>query len=450
MVQADVVVVGAGLAGLAAARKLTAAGKSVVVLEARTRVGGRTEGGFLNNGVAVELGGQWIGPEHTELLALVSELGLETFLTYDTGDSLTHRNGTLARYADETFGLPEDSLVALGPILESIAELAEGIDTAAPWNTPNAKDLDSLTLDSWLKSQTQDEIALKFMRLLVPALFSAETSEMSLLHFLFYMKSNAGLDSLVATTGGAQEARVVGGTHLISERMSEDLGERVRLGTVVTGISQVGDQLTVTYIGGEVTCTDVIVALPPTLAGRLRYQPPLPSSRDSLTQQIPAGSVIKFHIAYPEPFWREENLNGFALSMDEPFNVVLDNSPNDGSCGVLVGFLEGEHARAAAHLTPQERATLVVNSLTKFYGPKAAHPLDIIERDWMAEEFTRGCYGGRLAPGVWTQYGPALAQPVGRVHWAGAETSDIANGYMEGAVRSGYRAVSEILDGDHS
>jgi monoamine oxidase len=447
MADVDVVVVGAGLAGLAAARRLTEAGRTVMVLEARERVGGRTEGALLDNGAAVELGGQWIGAAHTELIALVKELGLKTFLTYDTGDALTHRDGQLVAYADETFGLPEESLMAIGPMLEAIAGLADSIDPASPWTSPDATTLDSLTLDSWLTAQTDDAVALKFMRLLVPALFSAETSEMSFLHFLFYVKSNAGLDSLVATTGGAQEARVVGGSHLISERMAEDLKGRVKLGTVVTGIDQQADHLTVLYEGGQVSCQHVIVALPPTLAGRLRYRPPLPSHRDSLTQQLPAGSVIKFQVAYLHPFWREENLNGFALSMDEPFNVVLDNSPDDGSCGVLVGFLEGHYARAAATMTPDERAEMVVGSLVKYFGAQAANPTQVLQRDWMAEEFTRGCYGGRLAPGVWTQYGSALAEPIGRIHWAGAETSDIANGYMEGAVRSGYRVAQEILDG---
>jgi len=445
MAVVDVVVVGAGLAGLATARRLTDAGKSVVVLEARDRVGGRTEGALLANGAAVELGGQWIGPTHTELLALVQELGLETFLTYDNGEAITHRDGQLVRYGDETFGLPDESLMALGPMLEAIAELVESIDTSSPWASPNASQLDRLTLDSWLTAQTDDQVALKFMRLLVPALFSAETSEMSLLHFLFYLKSNAGLDALVATTGGAQEARVVGGTHLISERMAEELKECVKLGAIVTSIDYQSDQVKVSYEGGDVSCQHVVVALPPTLAGRLRYKPTLPSHRDSLTQQVPAGSVIKFQVAYPEPFWRKENLSGFVLSMDEPFNVVLDNSPSDGSCGVLVGFLEGHHARVAATMTPDQRAKMVVGSLVTYFGAQAANPIQVLERDWMAEEFTRGCYGGRLAPGVWTQYGSALAEPIGRIHWAGAETSDIANGYMEGAVRSGYRVAGEIL-----
>ncbi|MDD0858053.1 FAD-dependent oxidoreductase [Arthrobacter alpinus] len=158
--------------------------------------------------------------------------------------------------------------------------------------------MDRQTLDSWLVSHTEDSLARRFFRILVPALFSAESPELSLLHFLFYAKSGTSLDSLMNTTGGAQERRVVGGTHLISERMATALGDAIRLNSVVRTIHQDG-----------------------------------------------TGVVIKFHIGYDTPFWRDDGLNGSVWSFDDAFNVVLDNSPNDGSCGVLVGFLEGSHAR---------------------------------------------------------------------------------------------------------
>jgi monoamine oxidase len=300
-------------------------------------------------------------------------------------------------------------------------------------------------VDTWIAAATGDTIARRFLRVLIPALFSAEAAEMSMLHFLFYVKSGQGLTRLVSTAGGAQEARVVGGTHQISQRMAEQLGNRVRLGAVVRTITQDGDGVKVAYEGGKVTARHVIVALPPTLAGRIRYLPALPARRDGLTQQIPAGSVIKFQVGYKTPFWRQQGLNGFVLSLDDEFNVVLDNSPPDASCGVLVGFLEGANAREAADMSPEQRRKLITSTLVKYFGDQAAEPFDIVEQDWMAEEFTRGCYGGRLGAGVWTQYGKALAAPIGRIHWAGAETSDIWNGYMDGAIRSGRRAAAEIL-----
>jgi len=229
---------------------------------------------------------------------------------------------------------------------------------------------------------------------------------MSLLRLLFYVKSGpVSLDVLIATTGGAQESRVVGGTHRISERMAEDLRDGVQLGAFVTSIGQTDDGFVVGY-DGRIAARHVIVAAPQPLAGRIRYTQPLPSSRDALLQQIPVGAVIKYNIGYPTPFWRERGLTGFVLSRHHEFIVVLGNSPRDGSCGVLVGFLEGAHTCGAAELTPEQRSEILLDDLVEYFGEQAAEPFDKLEQDWMAEEFTRGCYGGRLGAGC----GPSTAR----------------------------------------
>ena len=189
----------------------------------------------------------------------------------------------------------------------------------------------------------------------------------------------------------------------------------------------------------------MIVTLPPTLAGRLHYQPPMPASRDGLTQQMPMGSVIKIQAAYPSPFWRDEGLSGQTVSFDDPIATTFDNSPPDGRCGVLLGFIEGANARVIGELPAEERRRLAIDCLVKLFGPAAGAPTEYVEMNWSAQEDTRGCYGGRLGAGVWTEYGQALVSPVGRIHWAGAETADVWNGYMDGAVRSGRRAAEEVL-----
>ncbi len=249
----------------------------------------------------------------------------------------------------------------------------------------------------------------------------------------------------MATHDGAQESRLEGGSQRLALRLADRLGDVVRLGAPVTAIRQDDEGVEVTYDGGGVGAARAFVALPPTLAGRIRYSSALPPLRDQLTQQVPMGYVIKVQIAYPEPFWRAEGLSGSVFSLDDEVSVTFDNSPQDLSCGVLLGFLEGRHGRRAGKLAPEQRKELILSVFAKFFGSRAAEPEEYVERDWAAEEWSRGCYGGCFGTGVWTGYGEALREPVGRIHWAGTETAEVWNGYMEGAIRSGERAAREVL-----
>jgi monoamine oxidase len=335
-----------------------------------------------------------------------------------------------------------------GEIAEIKSELdtmAESVSLSSPWQTEQAAEWDSMTVESWLRARTSDEDALGYWRAQVAALLCAEAAEMSLLHFLFYIKSGGGIDMLFGTSDGAQDSRVVGGTHQISVRMAEELGHAVRLNCPVHTITQDENGVRVGYDGGEVYARRVVVTLPPTLAGRLRYRPALPAQRDGLTQQVPMGSVIKIQVVYPRPFWREAGLSGLALNIDDALSAIADNTPYGCEQGVLVGFFEGAHGRVASRLTREQRQALAVESLTKLFGREAKDVVEYVEKDWTAEEYSRGCYGGRLGAGVWTQFGPALAAPIGGIHWAGSETADVWNGYMDGAVRSGKRAAHEVL-----
>ena len=445
MENVDVVVVGAGLAGLTAACRLRQRERSVLVLEGRDRVGGRVLNHAFADGTIVELGGQWVGPTQDRVLALAEEFGVGTFPTHEAGEHLAGIDGGVRRWVGETFGLDEDALVDVGESQAALEALARTVPLDAPWDAPGARELDGQTLESWLASNVKTEQGLCFWRMLVPALFSAQPDQMSLLHFLFYIHSGGLIDMLVATGGGAQDSRVVGGSQAIALRAAEELGGAVQLGCPVHLIRQDPRGVEVVHDRGGVGAERVIVAVPPALAGRIRYSPALPGLRDQLTQQVPMGCVIKLQIRYERAFWRDNGLSGFALSLDDPVSVTFDNSPEDGRCGVLLGFLEGEHATVASLMSAGERRELALRCFGKFFGDQALHPVEYIELDWNAEQYSRGCYGGRMGTGVWTRYARALREPVGRIHWAGTETADVWNGYMDGAVRSGERAAEEAL-----
>jgi monoamine oxidase len=440
----DVVVVGAGLAGLTAARELAGAGLDVQVLEARDRVGGRT----LNHSVGerpedvVELGGQWVGPTQLEVLALVEELGLGTYPTHAEGKNLFEIDrGKVKRYSG--------TIPMLGPLVMAdygradlrLKRLIKKVSAEAPWEAPNAEKLDEQTFASWIRGAARTKVAREAVAMACHAVFAVEPSELSLLHVLFYAASSGGWDDLLDTEGGAQQDRIVGGSQLISLRMAEELGDRIRLSTPVRGIRTESDAV----IAGEVSARRAIVAVPPALAGRIEYDPPLPGPRDQLTQRMPMGSVIKTMAIYDEPFWRADGLSGQALSIPGPAQVVFDNTPANGSPGVLLGFLEARDARVLGRVSEAERREAVVAGHARMFGPRAAKPSGWAEKDWTAEPYTRGCYAGVLGPGAWTAYGTWLREPVDRIHWAGTETATRWMGYFDGAVQSGKRAAAEVM-----
>ena len=443
--ECDVVVVGAGLAGLTAARELEKLGNEVIVLEARDRVGGR----LLNHPIAgtddvVEVGGQWVGPTQTEVLALADDLGLERYPTWAQGDNLVDWSGKKVRYKGSIPRINPAILADVGQAQARLERLARKVDPERPWEAPKAAKWDSRTFASWISANTATKGAATLLEIATEAVWAAEPADLSLLHVLFYVSAAGSFENLIGTEGGAQQDRIVGGSQLLAIRLAEHLEGLLLLGHPVRGIDHFDGGVTVHADDCHVTARAVVVAIPPTLTGRIDWRPGLPAQRDQLVQRMPQGTVAKCMAVYERPFWREEGLSGQALSVAGPTRIMFDNSPPDASRGVILGFLEGTTARELGEWEPAARQAAVIDGFGRAFGPQARQPLEYIEKLWADEEWTRGCYGCYLPPGAWTAHGQWLSRPIGPVHWAGAETATVWAGYMDGAVRSGQRAAREV------
>jgi monoamine oxidase len=453
--KADVVVVGAGLAGLSAARAIAGAGRSVVVLEARERVGGRTWNRPITGGSYIDAGAEFVGPTQDRIKALAQAVGVSTFPTYNTGSNVYWKDGKRETYAatGPTGVAPPDPtyLPDLLQVIPRLNTMAQQIDVNEPWNAGEALDWDSQTFYSWLKA---NEINPDFMRLVSTAseaIFGQEPRDLSLLYVLFYLaasgdESHPGtFERNFQTAEGAQEERFVGGSQQIALKVAEQLGGGVVLGAHVRQITQDAKGVKIFLDKGRVSAKQVIVAIPPALTARIDYEPLLPVLRDQLTQRAPMGSYAKVDVVYDEPFWRQEGLTGQTVSLDGPVRTTFDSTPHEGSPGVLLGFIGGSDARAWYGLSAEERRQAVLANFANYFGEKARNPVQYVENAWAEERFTRGDPVAGLGPGTLLDFGTALRAPVGRIHWAGTETSDYWVGYMDGAVRSGERAAAEVL-----
>jgi monoamine oxidase len=452
---ADVVIVGGGFAGLTAARNIRAGGHSVIVLEARDRVGGRVWNHEIGGGLISERGGTFVGPTQDRLMALATALGVQTFKTYDNGNNVYINGSTKMTYSDTgPLGTapPDPTAIAdLVQVVERLDQMSTSVPVDAPWQASSAADWESYTLDRWIKENSTSPSFQALVPLATRPIFGAEPRELSLLFTLFYIASSGNeqnpgtFERNFDTRGGAQESRFVGGSQTIALKIAAQLGSRIVLDSPVRRIVQGSSGVTAYSDKVTVKAERAIVAVPPALAGRIYYEPLLPFQRDQLTQRYGQGTLSKVAAVYSRPFWRDAGLTGQAVDTGGPVSATFDDSPPGGSPGIIFGFVGGDNARSYSAMSPAARRSAVLNQYAKFFGPQALQATNFFETFWSGEEWTRGCPVGIPATGALLAYGPWLRQPVGRIHWAGTETSNYWNGYMDGAVRSGERSAGEVL-----
>jgi monoamine oxidase len=442
MTEADVIVVGAGVAGLKAAQELIAAGRSVIVLEANARVGGRLKR-VESAGRVGDVGGQWIGAGHDVLLGEGKRFGIETYAQYESGQTVLQLLGKITHFTGAVPKMPILALLELGLLQRRWDREMKTLPADAPWNAPRAEEWDGQTLESWIVKNLRTKAAREFARLVPRGAWAAEARQVSYLWFLDALRNAGGLEYLMAVKGGALDAKFKGGMQQIAQRMADEMSECIVLDAPVKEIVQDSGGARVVTSKGAFTARFVIVAVPPGPASRIQFEPHLPASRDGLQQRMAMGAIIKIIVSYATPFWRDAGFSGQVATDDDTLGIVMDDARETGPATLLC-FIEGRHAVEYSARSKDERKNAVIASLVKFFGAEAANYIGYEDNDWLTEPYIHG-YVGHMPPGTMTRYGAALREPCGRIHWASSETATQWAGYIEGGLRSGVRAAREVI-----
>lgn len=447
MADVDYCVVGAGFAGLTAALRLKQAGHEVALLEARDRVGGRTFTEMRDDGAWIDRGGAWIGPGQDAIYRLMNEFNVPSYQQYTEGDAMMFVDGKKYRYTGTIpLSMSPWAVANIGTVFLELTQMCKSIPVEAPWTAPKAQKWDRTTWAAWLDRNTLSKPARELLESAVAGLYTSASSEISLLFVLYQMAAAGGPSFVLGVKDAAEDARPVGGMGAIHRAVSAELGDVIQLSQPVRSIAQNADGVVVRSDDMVVNARRVIVAVPISIASQILYEPMLSVDRSFLHQRMPSGAVYKIALVYDEPFWRADGLSGQSFAPGSPANLTIDSCTDTGSPGMLTVITEGPEARRIGELGADERKSVVLGAVAERFGDKALSPLDYVEQNWAAERYSGGGMIAHTPPGVLTEFGPALREPCGRIHWAGTETSAVMYGFIDGAVRSGERAATEVME----
>ncbi|MFD2470367.1 flavin monoamine oxidase family protein [Amycolatopsis silviterrae] len=422
--EATVAIVGAGMAGLIAARNLRRAGIDVVVLESAGRVGGRVLSETSALGSRLDLGGQWIGHGHHRFERLAKELGETVFPMH------TPKRPVMVEGAASVSG----SGATMANLALAVWELRAKLGAPAKW--------EHTTVGQWI-AKSPGRRSRRVLEALVAASTCADLDRLTMHAFASTIRHQGGLATMMATKGGAQDSLLVEGAGTLAERLAADLGTRVRTECQVTAVRSAAEGVTVETLEGVFRARKAIVTAPPPTAARIAFDPPLPAARARLGKNMYLGSVYKAIAVYDRPFWRERHREAELVVLGKPASATFDTSPPGGP-GHLCVLVGGREARDLDALAPAERRELVLGPLAARLGGEVLSPASFHEKAWHLDEHAGGGYAALPAPGSRAGYYPIPADPVRHVHWAGTETAAEHAGYIEGAIESGQRAAREV------
>lgn len=448
MIDVDVVVIGAGATGLSAAYRLTQAGRSVAVLEARERVGGRLWTDEVD-GVDLEIGGQWVSPDQEALLAMLDELGLETFERYREGESVyIGRDGVRGTFTGEVLPVSAKVESEMDRLTVLLDELSAHMDPAQPWAMPGAVELDQMSFAAWLEDNTDEPEARDNIGMFIAqAMLTKPAHAFSALQAV-HMAASAGSFSNLVDSEFILDKRVVGGLQQVPLRLAERLGDVVRTSHDVEKVVWSDEGVSVTSGDLTVKARYVIVAVPPTAVTRIRFVPPLPTIQRETRQHQSFGQVIKVHATYETPFWREAGLSGTAFSPYLVVHEAYDNTNHGDDRGTLVGFVSDLQADEVLRLDADDRRDTILASLARYFGPQAQQPLTYFESDWTSEELGSGAYGASFDLGGMTRFGPRLREPAGPIQIGSSDVAGLGFQHVDGALRVGAELAANILNHD--